>query len=293
MATMPGAYGPFFKSGWGGGSRDSSSPGSFVPVRFGAPQLTQEEKNLGISVGADGRYYIGGNDVNPSEIMRNKREQESLQSLRSASEQAEKSADPFAGQRGQYQQKLSSLLQDFDPSSSFNPANPALDRSRIESAQSRLDTLLSDPGSMTTSPLYRALLDQGTEAVNRSAAAKGLLGSGNRLLELQKVGQSAATQTFFPMAQLLGGQLEQERAAQARERELGMRSGESRTSQTLQLADLLGRFSGANVDPSSATRAKLGVLELGERERQFNLGPNRQRSFLGSTETTRPTYSVF
>lgn len=80
-------------------------------------------------------------------------------------------ADPFAEQRPQYQQQLSKLM--------------------------------SDPGSLATSPLYKFALDQGLEAVNRTAGAKGLLGSGNRLTDLTKFGTGLAGENFFKMAPIL------------------------------------------------------------------------------------------
>ena len=81
-------------------------------------------------------------------------------------------ADPFAEQRPQYQQQLAKLM--------------------------------SDPGSLATSPLYKFAQEQGLEAVNRTAAAKGQLGSGNRLADLTRYGQGLAGQQFFQMAPLLG-----------------------------------------------------------------------------------------
>lgn len=80
-------------------------------------------------------------------------------------------ADPFWQQRGQYQTQLANLM--------------------------------SNPGAMTTSPMYQFALDQGMNAVNRTAAAQHMLGSGNRLADLTKFGQGLASQQFFPMASLL------------------------------------------------------------------------------------------
>jgi len=69
--------------------------------------------------------------------------------------------------------------------------------------RTQLSTLLSNPGSMTTSPVYQAMLDSGTNAVNRSAAASGMLNSGNRLSDLMNQGQKTAAQYYFPQANLL------------------------------------------------------------------------------------------
>lgn len=69
--------------------------------------------------------------------------------------------------------------------------------------RTQLDTLMSNPGSMETSPVYKAMLDQGTNAVNRSAASAGMLGSGNRLADLMKMGQDTASKYYFPQQQAL------------------------------------------------------------------------------------------
>lgn len=61
--------------------------------------------------------------------------------------QAARTADPFASQRAQYQQQLAALQ-----------ANPA---------------------SVTQSPGYQAQLEQGLQALQRTQAAQGFLGSGN------------------------------------------------------------------------------------------------------------------
>ena len=55
---------------------------------------------------------------------------------------------------------------------------------------------LSNLVNIEQSPAYKWRYDQGLEAVNRTAAAKGMLGSGNRLSELVKYGQGAASQEY-------------------------------------------------------------------------------------------------
>lgn len=70
-------------------------------------------------------------------------------------------ADPFAGQRGQYQDQLSKLMK--------------------------------DPSSITSDPGYQFQLQQGLAAVNGSMAAGGFLNSGNRATALEKYGQDYAS----------------------------------------------------------------------------------------------------
>jgi hypothetical protein len=78
---------------------------------------------------------------------------------------AAEAADPFASQRPQYQQMLSELM--------------------------------TNPAAFQNTPMFQNALETGTEAVNRGAARSGLLGSGNRLAELQTFGTGLANQNFF------------------------------------------------------------------------------------------------
>lgn len=58
----------------------------------------------------------------------------------------------------------------------------------------RLNNLYEDPSSIADLPNYKFMMDQGTQAINRSAAAKGGRLSGNVLYELQEYGQDLASQ---------------------------------------------------------------------------------------------------
>lgn len=81
----------------------------------------------------------------------------------SGSQQAAGAADPFASQRGQYQTMLSSLI--------------------------------NDPSSITSTPGYQFGLQQSQNAVEGSAAANGMVNSGNVLSALSTNAQGyAATQ---------------------------------------------------------------------------------------------------
>lgn len=80
-------------------------------------------------------------------------------------------ADPWASQRGQYQETLSNLIK--------------------------------DPSSFVSSPLFQSATQAGIDAVNRSAASRGMLKSGNRLQALMDYGQQQAPKTFFQMTDLL------------------------------------------------------------------------------------------
>lgn len=69
--------------------------------------------------------------------------------------------------------------------------------------QNQLQTLMQNPGSFASSPAYQFAFGQGLDAVNRTEAAKGMLGSGNRLYDLTKYGQGLAGQQYFQQAGLL------------------------------------------------------------------------------------------
>lgn len=89
---------------------------------------------------------------------------------------AASAADPFAGQRGQYQDMLSKLI--------------------------------NNPSSITSDPGYQFGLDQSNKAVEGSAAANGMVNSGNVLQALSTNSQNYASQQLnnkeLLLAQLSG-----------------------------------------------------------------------------------------
>jgi hypothetical protein len=113
-------------------------------------------------------------------------------------------ADPFAPQRGQYQGQLSDLMR--DPNT-----------------------------AVQNNPFLKAQMEAGTEAANRKLYQMGMGSSGNAALELQKHGMSQMGDSFF------------------------------------KLADLLGGFSGAKADPSAGASAALGAMGLQEKQRQHDI----------------------
>jgi hypothetical protein len=83
----------------------------------------------------------------------------------------------------------------------LNQAQPTLNTgNRFEAGlagnENRLNALLNDPSSIDQSAAYKFRLGQGQEALQRQMAAKGMLGSGNRLMELTKYGQDMASQEY-------------------------------------------------------------------------------------------------
>ena len=74
-----------------------------------------------------------------------------------------------------------------------------------DSYESKLNALMADPDSIKDSAAYKFSFDQGKDAVERSAAAKGMLGSGNVLAELTKFGSGLAAQNYNTEANRLAG----------------------------------------------------------------------------------------
>ena len=66
----------------------------------------------------------------------------------------------------------------------------------LSDAETRLRSLLDNPDSITQTAAYKFRVNQGQEALNRNLAAKGLLNSGNRLMELTKYGQDMGSQEY-------------------------------------------------------------------------------------------------
>ena len=66
----------------------------------------------------------------------------------------------------------------------------------LSDAETRLRSLLDNPDSIQQSAAYKFRVNQGQEALNRNLASKGLLNSGNRLMELTKYGQDMGSQEY-------------------------------------------------------------------------------------------------
>ena len=66
----------------------------------------------------------------------------------------------------------------------------------LSDAEGRLRSLLDNPNSIQQTAAYKFRFNQGQEALQRSLGAKGLLNSGNRLMELTKYGQDMGSQEY-------------------------------------------------------------------------------------------------
>src|SRR5882672_7685187 len=81
-------------------------------------------------------------------------------------------------------QQTQMAKQAFAQSNPFGPYRPEYAK--------QLQDLMKDPSSITKDPGYQFQFDQGQQAVERSMAAKGFLGSGNEAIALTEYGQGFA-----------------------------------------------------------------------------------------------------
>ena len=72
-------------------------------------------------------------------------------------------------------------------------------RNERKGYQNSLRSLMANPGEFSSAPVYKFAYDQGLNALQR----KGSVRSGNKLAALMKYGQDAASQLYFPQANLL------------------------------------------------------------------------------------------
>lgn len=89
------------------------------------------------------------------------------------------------------------------------PTMPTENRfaSGLSDAESRLRALLDNPDSIQQTGAYKFRVKQGEDALQRSMGAKGMLNSGNRLMELMKYGQDMGSQEYDTQFGRLGNLL--------------------------------------------------------------------------------------
>jgi hypothetical protein len=66
----------------------------------------------------------------------------------------------------------------------------------LSDAEARLKSLLDDPDSIKQTGAYKFRVKQGEDALQRQMGARGMLNSGNRLMELTKYGQDMGSQEY-------------------------------------------------------------------------------------------------
>lgn len=143
----------------------------------------------------------------------------------------------------------------------------------LASAERRISSLLDDPTSIQQTAAYKFRLGQGEQALQRQLAAKGMAGSGNRLMELTKYGQDMASQEYDTQAKRLQdllssyqGAWNQSQGTNVQEA-LGKYStaSQAHTARGQTLANLMGTASGAY---TSARGQDIGLQAAAMREQQ-------------------------
>ncbi len=126
--------------------------------------------------------------------------------------------------------------------------------------QNRLTSLLDNPDSINQSAAYKFRFNQGMDAVNRNLAAKGLLGSGNRLAALNDYGQGQASQEYGDQFNRLSGLLGTNTQGYLGDKNANTNAWQAKGSL---LGDYYGKTGGnlnQNMDNSSAQRLGWGNL---------------------------------
>jgi hypothetical protein len=85
----------------------------------------------------------------------------------------------------------------------------AVDKTNIY--EDRLKALVNNPNSISDTNAYKFRFNQGQQAIERSAAAKGMTGSGNLLAELANYGQGMASQEYGSEYDRLAGMTGQQK----------------------------------------------------------------------------------
>ena len=151
----------------------------------------------------------------------------------------------FMGQMKGAQDSMNAYLNQSGPS--LSQQNAFADP--LAKSQSRLSSLMDDPNSIQQSAAYKFRVGQGQEALQRQMAAKGMLNSGNRLMELTKYGQDMGSQEYDAQAKRLQDQLGLQSQGYGNERQanLGQYQADvgAHTARGQTLANLMGTATGA------------------------------------------------
>ena len=108
-------------------------------------------------------------------------------------------AAPAAPAPSQYQGQMNSFLSQQAPqfqAPQYQGPGPNRFETGLAANERRLNALQDDPSSIQQTAAYKFRVGQGQEALQRQQAAKGMLGSGNRLMELTKYGQDMGSQEY-------------------------------------------------------------------------------------------------
>ena len=118
----------------------------------------------------------------------------------------------------------------------------------------QLETLMKSPDAVMDTPYTKFLQKQGTQAIERSTAARGLLGSGQMGIELEEFGQGLASQSFQQqfqnLAQLSGASVNPQGAAGVLSQQGNVAYNQARSS-SLFNSQLVGQLAGLGMSAMS------------------------------------------
>lgn len=164
----------------------------------------------------------------------------------------------------------------------------------------QLMQLMQTPNAVTTIPGYNFLMGQGVQAIDRSSAAAGALGSGQEMTELETYGQGLADQFYqqqvATLAHLAGADINPANPAQALQATAGSNQGLG--SSLTGLASTLGGGVSAATNllsklfPGQSGGSTPGALDYSLTNQDFsNLDPSTFNLSSPSTDFTDP-YSM-
>lgn len=137
----------------------------------------------------------------------------------------------------------------------------------LSDAESRLRALLDNPDSIQQSGSYKFRVKQGEDALQRQMGAKGMLNSGNRLMELTKYGQDMASQEYDAQYGRLGNLL-------------GNYTGGYTADRNSNINQFAAQSNAWNTAQGNADRNRLGFAQLNweKSKPQFVSGGSRSSS---------------
>lgn len=134
----------------------------------------------------------------------------------------------------------------------------------LSDAESRLRALLDNPDSIQQTGAYKFRVKQGEEALQRSLGARGLLNSGNRLMELTKYGQDMGSQEYDNQASRLSSLLGIYGQGYMADRNANINAANSENANRLGYANLWGNMYARNQaqSPQVISRGSSGFSSM-------------------------------
>lgn len=171
-----------FSSGVGSSNGRKSVTNPFANVGGGNAALATA-RQFGWADQGNGIYRKGDKTMTPEEL--------SAQLPRLGAIQ--QGSDPNSYSSGVNYQ---SAIQPYMSNASASAGGGASSVNQSNEYANKLKALMANPDSIQNTGAYQFQYNQGQQALERSAAAKGMSGSGNVLAELMKYGQGQASQAY-------------------------------------------------------------------------------------------------